>query len=161
MSDAGVTKVLADFCAGHRFEDLPAEAVNETKRIILDTIACGLGGHGVDKGKMAVELSRLTGGTAEASIIGTKGKVPTSVAAFANGELMNALDWRPVVPPAHVPPYVLPPVLAIAEARHKSGKDLIAAAALGMEVTSRSEHCHRRIALWQGRRSAASLGPKF
>jgi 2-methylcitrate dehydratase PrpD len=137
MSDEGVTKVLANFCATHKFEDLPSEAVNETKRIILDTIACGLGGHGVDKGKMAVELSRLTGGTAEASILGTKGKVPASMAAFANGELMNALDWCPVVPPAHVPPFVLPPVMALAEARSKSGKDLIAAAALGMEVTSR------------------------
>jgi len=137
MSDAGVTKALADFCAAHKFEDLPTEVVNETKRIILDTIACGLGGHGVDKGKMAVELGRRTGGTAEASIIGTKGKVPASVAAFANGELMNALDWCPVVPPAHVPPFVLPPVLALAEARGESGKDLIAAAALGMEVTSR------------------------
>ena len=88
---------------------------------------------------MAVELSRLTGGTAEASIIGTKGKVPTSVAAFANGELMNALDWCPVVSCQLMCPQVAPvlPVLAIAEARHKSGKDLIAAAALGMEVTSR------------------------
>lgn len=137
MSDEGVTKALADYCAAFRFEDLPAKAVNETKRILLDTIACGLGGHGVDKGKMAVTLSRLTGGTAEASIIGTRGKVPASMAAFANGELMNALDWCPVIPPAHVPPFVLPPVMALAEARGKSGKDLIAAAALGMEVTSR------------------------
>ena len=137
MSDEGVTKALANFCAAHRFEDLPAKAVDETKRIFLDAIGCGLGGHGVDKGKMAVQLSRLTGGTAEASIIGIKGKVPAGAAAFANGELMNALDWCPVVPPAHVPPYVLPPVLAMAQARGKSGKDLIAAAALGMEVTSR------------------------
>lgn len=137
MTDQGVTKMLAAYCAAFKFEDLPAEAVNETKRIILDAIGCGLGGHGVDKGKMAVKLSQLTGGTAEASIIGTRGKVAASVAAFANGELMNALDWCPVIPPAHVPPFVLPAVMALAQARGKSGKDLIAAAALAMEVTSR------------------------
>lgn len=137
MSDEGVTKALANFCAAFKFEDLPTPAVQETKRIILDTIGCGLGGHGVDKGTMAVKLSRLTGGTAEASIIGVKGKVPAAAAAFANGELMNALDWCPVVPPAHVPPFVLPAVMAMAQARGKSGRDLIAAAALGMEVTSR------------------------
>jgi 2-methylcitrate dehydratase PrpD len=37
----------------------------------------------------------------------------------------------------HVPPFVLPPVLALAEARNKTGKDLITAAALAMEVTTR------------------------
>ena len=137
MSDDGVTKALADFCAAHRFEDLPPQAVQETKRLLLDTIGCGLGGHGVDKGRMAVDLSRLSGGVAQSSILGVKGKVPAGAAAFANGELMNALDWCPVLPPAHVSPFVLPPVLALAEARGKSGKELIAAAALGMELSSR------------------------
>ncbi|MGE4239153.1 MmgE/PrpD family protein [Ramlibacter sp.] len=137
MSDEGVTKVLANFCAAHKFEDLPPEAVNETKRIMLDTIGCGLGGHGVDKGTMAVRVSQLTGGTPEASILGVKGKVAATTAAFANGELMNALDWCPVMSPAHVPPFVLPPVFALAQARKLSGKDAIAAAAMGMEVSTR------------------------
>jgi 2-methylcitrate dehydratase PrpD len=137
MSDKGVTKALADFCAAHRYEDLPAHAVEETKRIVLDTIGCGLGGHGVDKGRMAVALSRLGGGTPEASIVGVEGKLPAAAAAFANGELMNALDWCPLVPPAHVSAFVLPPVLALAQARGKSGKALIAATALGMDVSSR------------------------
>jgi len=137
MSDAGVTKELADFCAAHKFEDLSPEVIDETKRIVLDAIGCALGGHGVDKGKMAVALSQMTGGKEEASIFGSKGKFPTSLAAFANGELMNALDWCPVVPPAHAPPFVLPPVLALAQARSRSGKALIAATALGLEVTAR------------------------
>ena len=137
MSDEGVSKLLADFCAAHRFEDLPAAAVDETKRLFLDTIGCALGGHGVAKGQMAVALSLMSGGKEEASIYGIKGRFPASLAAFANGELMNALDWCPVVPPAHVSPFVMPAVLALAQARAKSGKALIAAAALGMEVTSR------------------------
>lgn len=140
MTDEGVTRVLAGFCASFRFEDLPAGAVEETKRIILDAIGCGLGGHGVDKGRIGAELARMTGGTPQASIFGMKGRFPAAMAAFANGELMNALDWCPVMPPAHVPPFVLPPVLALAEERGKSGKDLLAAAALGMEVTGRLAH---------------------
>ena len=137
MSDAGVSKALAEFCANFRYEDLPPEVVSETKRIILDGIGCGLGGYSVDKGRLSVELARRSGGVAEATIVGTAGKVPAAQAAFANGELMNALDWCPVQSPAHVVAFVLPPVMAMAEAHGKSGRDLIAATALAMEVTGR------------------------
>lgn len=140
MSDEGVTRALAEVCAAFRYEDLPAEAVAETKRLILDAIGCGLDGHAVDKGRLGVALATATGGTPEATIVGVQGKVPAAQAAFANGELMNALDWCPVMPPAHVPPFVVPPMLALAEARGKSGRDLIAAAALGMEISGRLAH---------------------
>lgn len=137
MSDQGVTKMLAEFCAAFRYDDLPAEVAHETKRIILDTIGCGLGGYEVAKGRLGVEFAKRMGGAPEASIVGMKGKFPAVVAAFANGELMHALDWCAVQPPAHVPAYVLPAVLAIAEAKRKSGKELIAAMALAMEVSGR------------------------
>lgn len=137
MNDEGLTRSLAEFCTSLQFEDLPEFAVTEAKRILLDTVGVGLGGHVLDKGQMGIRLARLSGGTPEATIIGSRGKVPAAMAAFANGELMNALDWCPILPPAHVSAYVLPPALAIAEARGNSGKDLITAMALAMEVTGR------------------------
>lgn len=137
MLDTGVTKTLADFCAAFRYEDLSTAAITEAKRILLDTVGVGLGGHVLDKGKMGIKVARMTGGNSEATIIGSRGKVPAAMAAFANGELMNALDWCPVLPPAHNSAYCLPPVLAIAEARGKTGKDLITAMVLAMEVSGR------------------------
>lgn len=133
----GVTRSLARFCSELRFDDLPAPIVQEAKRLLLDTIGCGLGGLSVDKGKMAVELAKRTGGRPEATIVGTREKVPSAMAAFANGELMNALDWNALLPPNHVPPYVIPPALAIAEANRKSGQDLITATVLALEVSGR------------------------
>ncbi len=138
MHDEGLTKSLAEFCANLRYEDLPDQVVIEAKRILLDTIGVGLGGHVLDKGKMGVKLAQMSGGVAEASIIGTNAKVPAGQAAFANGELMNALDWCPVLPPAHVSAYVMPPALAVAQARGKSGKDLLTALVVAMAVTGRS-----------------------
>ena len=38
------TKTLADFTAEVSFEDLPDEVVQQSKRMILDTIGCALGG---------------------------------------------------------------------------------------------------------------------
>lgn len=134
---ADVTRQLSEFSSNLKFSDLPAEIVTEAKRLILDTIGCGLGGYGVEKGQMAVRYAKHMGGTPEATILGVKEKVPSAIAAFANGDLMNALDWNVLMPPSHVPPYVIPPALALAERDGKSGKDLITSVVLAMEVSGR------------------------
>lgn len=132
-----VTRILSEFSAGLSFDDLPDTVVTEAKRLLLDTIGCGLGGHAVEKGQMAVRLTERMGGTPEATVLGRKRKVPAAMAAFANGDLMNALDWNVLMPPSHVPPYAIAPALALAEAQGKSGRDLIVAAVLAMEVSGR------------------------
>ena len=133
----GVSKQLAEFSAGLRYDDLPPEIVNEAKRLLLDTIGCGLGGYEVEKGQIAVTFAQRTGGLGESTILGVGAKVPGGMAAFANGELMNALDWNALLPPSHTPPYVMPTAMALAEAQGKSGKDLITAVVLGLEVAGR------------------------
>ena len=95
---------LADFAAGLRYDDLPPQVTREAKRLLLDTIGCGLGGHAVEKGQMAVAYARRMGGAPEATVLGMPGKLPAANAAFANGDLMNALDWNALLPPSHVPP---------------------------------------------------------
>jgi len=50
------TQVLARFSAELQYEDLPGQVVREVKRLLLDTIGCGLGALGLDKGRMAIEL---------------------------------------------------------------------------------------------------------
>jgi len=58
-------------------------------------------------------------------------------AAFANGELINALDFDAILPPGHVSPYVIPGALAIAESTGAPGTDLITALALSHEMSYR------------------------
>src|SRR5580700_7128587 len=40
-----VAEMLADFAVKLRYEDLPSEVVRTTKRTILDTIGCAIGGY--------------------------------------------------------------------------------------------------------------------
>lgn len=133
----GITRQLAAFCADLNYKDLAPEIVAEVKRLLLDTVGCGLGAIDLEKGHISIELSRRSGGTPEATILGTQGKFPCSAAAFSNGELMNTLDWNALLPPSHVPPYVIPPALALGEAHGRSGKDLITALALALEIPGR------------------------
>jgi len=132
-----VTADLARFSSELKFEDMSETVRQEVKRLLLDTVACGLGGFDLDKGRLALQVTREAGGKPEATIFGTADKVPAAMAAFANGELMNALDYCALQPPAHVTPYVVPSVLAMAETRRVSGKELIAALAVSLEVSCR------------------------
>ena len=129
---------LVDFGLGVRYEDLPAEVAAESKRILLDSVGCALGGLSVDKGKRAVQVAKRMGGPPEASIIGAGNKLSAAAAVFANGELINALDFDVLtIPPGHVAPYILPAMLATAEKVGASGRNLLCAVAVGHEVSTR------------------------
>ena len=39
----GETEILANYVARAKYEELPAEVVTHAKKIVMDTIACGLG----------------------------------------------------------------------------------------------------------------------
>ncbi|UCG66603.1 MAG: MmgE/PrpD family protein [Deltaproteobacteria bacterium] len=133
-----VTKDIADFAVKTNYEDLPPYAVRETKRLLLDTMGCAIGGLSTQKGKIAIDLARLLKGPAEATILGTGDKVSGASSAFAAGELINALDYEALLsPPDHATPYVLPAPLAIGEMKRVSGKELIIATAVAHELATR------------------------
>ncbi|HTH77743.1 MAG TPA: MmgE/PrpD family protein [Ramlibacter sp.] len=134
----GVLEALSAFASRTRFEDLPEAVVHETRRMLLDCVGVAFAAQSVAKGRICTQLSQQLGGEGEASILGARGKVSACNAALANGELINALDFDALfIPGGHVAPYVVPAILAIAEARDVSGRDLILALAIGTEIAMR------------------------
>lgn len=133
-----IVEQLAHFAIESDFAQLPATVVEECKRIVLDAIGCALAAVDEPKGRIGVEYGRLTGGASgDATIIGTGDRVSIFGASFANGELINALDFDPVLPPGHVTPCVLPGALAVGESVGASGTDLINAVAVAHEISYR------------------------
>ncbi|OGA27667.1 MAG: hypothetical protein A3I01_02090 [Betaproteobacteria bacterium RIFCSPLOWO2_02_FULL_65_24] len=131
-------ETLAQFALATRFDDLPRDVVSETRRILLDAFGCALAGTTSERGKSGMKLARLIGAPAsECTVLGTGEKLTRFGASFANGELINGFDHDPVLPPGHVSPFVIPPLLALAEQRHASGRELIAAAAVAHEISTR------------------------
>ena len=111
-----ITQELANFVPSLTFGDLPDSVVKVTKRTLLDSVGCGLGGYATDRAKIVLGHIDELGGNPQASIIGD-GKTSWALAAFANGELINALDFDPIGPGvvSHASPYVIPSCLAIAD----------------------------------------------
>lgn len=133
----GVTEQVVDFAIGTKFDDLPPEVVHKTKLLLLDAIGCALGGYVTDRAKLAIEFIQESGGSPQGTIIGGH-RSSYALAAFANGELINALDSDSIGPlTGHVSPYVISPCLAAAERARASGKELITALAVAHEIGGR------------------------
>lgn len=132
-----IIEQLASFSTETRFEDLPPAVVDECKRLVLDSLGCALAATEHPKGSIGIQYGRIMGGAGEATIIGTTGRVSIFGAAFANGELINAIDMDAILPPGHVTPYVLPGALALAEILGAPGKDVIRSVAVAHEISWR------------------------
>jgi 2-methylcitrate dehydratase PrpD len=135
-----IVETLAGFASNTRFEDLPAVVVEESKRLLVDSIGCALGGLSHPKGVIGVEYAKLQGAGVpgeQATVLGSGDLVSASAAAFANGELINALDFDAILPPGHVSPYVIPGILAAGETKGASGKEILSAVAIAHEMSNR------------------------
>jgi 2-methylcitrate dehydratase PrpD len=128
---------LASFAIRTKFGDLPDNVVHEMKRVLLDSIGCAIVGLSTERGKIAADLSRKLGGPRESTIIGINDKVSCANAAFANGELINALDFDALSVAVHDVPCLIAAILAVAERCHTSGRDLMLAIALSFEISAR------------------------
>ena len=87
------TRTLSDFATSTVYENLPPQIIHETKRLILDVIACSLGACSTETGNVAVKAAEsIWGNGGEATIIGSNVKSSVAGAAFTNGQLTNAMD---------------------------------------------------------------------
>jgi 2-methylcitrate dehydratase PrpD len=132
------TRVLAEFAAGLRVDDLPARTREHCKNLILDALTCALAGHGGEEtGQVKALASALAHGN-ESSVIGEMA-LSLVGATLLNGYLITAVTMCDVhrATMTHVTPEVVPPALAIAERDDLPGRDLLVAIAAGCEVTTR------------------------
>jgi 2-methylcitrate dehydratase PrpD len=123
-----------------KYEDLPPEVVEATKKEILDLLACALGGASQPGATHVCGLVKEWGGREESSIIGGNLKVPAPNAAQANATMAHALDFDDVHEAAVMHPGIIsiPVVMAVGEAQgNLNGKEFIAGTALGVDMMCR------------------------
>ncbi|MGB4438615.1 MAG: MmgE/PrpD family protein [Sedimentibacter sp.] len=132
------TLKLAKFITELEFEDLQQNTIDKAKMVIIDYLSAILAGH--DKSSLLsdklIELILQNGGVEEATIIGTKEKVPLINAAFANGVLSHVveLDDGHRLAKGHPGVVVVSSALPTAEYLGSTGKDLITAIVAGYDV---------------------------
>ena len=118
------TKALAEYASKLRYEDLPREVVDQAKMLTLHTIGIALASYPTEQGTRAIALAKRMGGAPEATIFGDGAKVSCMSAGFANGTMVDALDWGDCSWTGHPSASVVPAALAVSEVTGATGKGL-------------------------------------
>ena len=132
--------VLAKYVTGVTYDALPAEVVEAAKKDILDTLGVAIAGSSVPGGREITELVKEWQGKGESTLIMQSIRVPAPFAALVNGTMAHALDFDDAYERAvlHAGVSSVPAAFAVAERiGDVSGKALIAAVTLGIDVTCR------------------------
>lgn len=134
------TKALADFVADLKYEKLSDSTVRMTKKCILDWLGVCIRGSQEKPIKIIRRLLLDGGGKPQATVLAGGSEKTTALnAAFCNGSSSHSLDFDDLHNPSiiHLATVVVPPVFAIAEAEHKSGREMLTAVVAGYEVGGR------------------------
>ncbi len=144
----GLTKYVAEFVVHTQYADIPANVIELGKKSLLDGIGLALAGSKLPTYDILRTYMRSFGfPSTGAIVIGTADRLPTRFAAFVNGVSIHVEDFddtqlavakdrvyglltHPTVP-------VLPAAFAIAQTNGSSGKDLMLAYHLGIEVETK------------------------
>jgi 2-methylcitrate dehydratase PrpD/enoyl-CoA hydratase/carnithine racemase len=131
---AALTRGLLAFEAA----DLDDRVVAASKRLILDTVGCAVGGTEMPSSRIISDYVVRSGGAKEATVLPLGRRVPVAAAAYANSHAGNALDaddtFRYSV---HAGAATVLSALAVAEWQQSSGADFIAAVTAGYEFAAR------------------------
>ena len=137
---ASLSRQLARWIVGLRYDDLPPAVVDRAKGVTLHNVASILIGARTASGKQAVAMiSEEEAGVRNGATIMVDGtKVTKSGAAFANSEMAMAggkLDSFRML--THPGTSIIPGALVAAEVAQASGRDFLTAIAAAYEVMER------------------------
>jgi 2-methylcitrate dehydratase PrpD len=144
-SAPGLTKYVADYIINTKYEDIPTDVLALGRKSILDGFGLALAGSVSEMGPFVRRyISSFSSSASKSSVIGSGVKAPARFAALANGIFIHADDYDDtqlsIAPDrvygllTHPTVTTLPPALALAEMNGVSGRELMVAYQIGIEV---------------------------
>src|SRR4051794_35780110 len=123
------TRMLAEYVAGLRYEDLSDGAIREAKKHLIDTLGCALGGYRSQPASIARRIAEQVRGKPAASILFAGTQPSPEMATFANSTMVRYLDYNDsyISRGSGHPSDMVPACLAVAEALGANGRDTLVA----------------------------------
>ena len=139
LAAQGLTQRLSDQARAVRYDDISGESRELVRQCVLDYLACTIAGAAEPLTEIMLAEMTEQGGKDEAQVVGHAARLPVLSAALVNGASSHALDYDDVnlAMPGHPTVAILPGLLALAEARGTSGKDVLTAFFAGYELQCR------------------------
>lgn len=138
-----VARELAQYVISLNFQDLPSDVVYQTKRFLLDTLGCAIGGYSSKASSIIQRLIKELGGPKEATVVGSGLRTSCLNAALTNGVMVRYLDYNDnafikaegIYKTDYHASEVIPAILAVGEREHITGKEVITATVLGYDLS--------------------------
>jgi 2-methylcitrate dehydratase len=130
------TETIARYVTALCYEDLTPGALHMAKKLLIDAIACAVGGYRGEPSAIARRLATQVSGTPPARVLGSGALTSMEAATFANSIMVRYLDFNDTytsVGEGH-PSDALPAVLAVADAYRLDGRQTLLAMAAAYEV---------------------------
>ncbi len=121
------------------FDDIPKEVVANSKKFILDVLACIVGAKEVTSSKAVTDTVFELGGKPVSTVLGYGVKTSPALAALANATMGHAFDMDDDHREGtqHSTVVVFPAVFSLAEQIGANGKSVLTSFIFGSEVTIR------------------------
>ena len=130
-----ITSQLCETIVATGYEQLGAPAIESARRLVLDGLAIAIAGTEEEAIHILAAHFKEQGGTPQATALANGFRLNTVSAAALNGAAMHVLDFEPMWSPAnHALSTTLAAVLALAEARSSSGREILTALVKGIEM---------------------------
>ena len=129
---------LAAFCGSLRWPEIPVDARERTKELVLDLLGVAVRGSAAESSR-AVQAFVRTQPDGRATVLGTDLRTGAPWAAIANAAAAHATEMDDVTRESSLHPgvAVIPAALAVAQERRASAPAFLEAVVAGYEVTMR------------------------
>lgn len=133
-----ITRTLARRLVESRYEDIPDAVRHEAARALLNWLGCAIGAARHETVECAVAALRPCSGPSQAGVLGRRERFDILHAALVNGISSHVLDFDDTHARAiHPSAPVLPALLALAEWKRLTGRQLVHAFVMGVEAEER------------------------
>lgn len=134
---------IAERAIAATYEEIPPDVVHQTKRVLLDTLGCAIGGYSSDASQIIQKVVSDCGHPGEATVFGSGLKSSLGMVTLANGAMVRFLDYNDTAfilqgetyRTGYHPSEVTPAILALAEKEGMSGREVILAMNLGYDLS--------------------------
>ncbi|MFC1943999.1 MmgE/PrpD family protein [Chloroflexota bacterium] len=132
------TRQLSEWVTSATYHDFPEETVSYAKGLLLKTVAGMLVGSRENIGKIMTTYLQGVGGAQEAGVVAGGFRTTVENAALANGTFAHASELEDDLLEDLMGDYwMFPAIFPLAEKLKSSGREVIEAAVVSWEVTSR------------------------
>ena len=138
-----ITAILAKFVSSHPSRGWSDAVDHEAHRTFLNWVGCAVGAAQHESAEAALGAVRMLEPAAQSSVLGRGEKVDMASAALVNGITSHTFDFddthlKTIIHPAGP---VASALLALAEVTGASGREVIDALVLGIDVSCRMGNC--------------------